>query len=535
LSKDPTNNSANNPASNPTGDWSAELAELRRRQADVQEMGGAARVERQHAGGRLTVRERIEKLADPKSFHEIGTVAGLAEYDDDGALIKLNASNCVMGRATLDGRPVVISGDDFTQRGGSADATIREKAAYPEDMARDLRIPIIRLIEGSGGGGSVKTIETTGRPNLPGGIGSKYDLMLQNITYVPVVGLGLGSVAGLGAARLAASHYSIMVKETSAMFVAGPPVVSGLGEDLNKQELGGWKIQLAAGGVDDATDTEEEAFQRAKQFLSYLPSAVDELAERGPQTDDPRRVDEDLFSIVPHDPKQVYKMRNIIDSVVDQGSFFEMAEMFGRPVITGFARLDGWPVAVMASDPFFSGGAWTSDACEKIIRFVDMAETFHLPVVYLADCPGFAVGLAAEKARTIRLGVRAMTALGQTTVPWCSMIVRNAFGVAGGAHRPAGRFSMRYAWLSGAWGSLPLSGGIEAAYRAEIEAADDPKAKLQEIEDRLNKLRSPFRTAETFAVEEIIDPRQTRKILCDFANLAAKRRVPGLAKFGMRP
>ncbi len=516
-------------------DWRDELEELTRRQRDVREMGGTERVERQHAGGRLTVRERIERLADSGSFHEIGTAAGSAEYDADGNLMKLNASNCVMGRATIDGRAVVITGDDFTQRGGSADATIREKAAYPEDMARELRIPVIRLIEGSGGGGSVKTIETTGRPNLPGGIGTKYDLMLQNLGFVPVVALGLGSVAGLGAARLAASHYSIMVKETSAMFVAGPPVVAGLGEDLTKQELGGWRIQLAAGGVDDAVNTEEDAFARARRFLSYLPSSVDELAARTATDDPAERAEESLFSIVPHDPKQVYNMRRIVDAVVDRGSFFEMGAMFGRPIITGFARLDGWPVALMASDPMFSGGAWTADACEKIIRFVDMAETFHLPIVYLCDCPGFAVGLEAEKARTIRLGVRVMTAIGQTTQPWCSIIVRNAFGVAGGAHRPAGRFSMRYAWLSAAWGSLPLAGGIEAAYKAEIEAAEDPAAKQREIEERLEKLRSPFRTAETFAVEEIVDPRRTRALLCDFAGLAAKRRKPSMAAFTMRP
>lgn len=319
------------------------------------------------------------------------------------------------------------------------------------------------------------------------------------------------------------------------MFVAGPPVVSGLGEDLSKQELGGWKIQLAAGGVDDAVDTEEQAFDKARRFLSYLPPSVDELADRQPANDPIGRRDEDLFSIVPHDPKQVYKMRRIIDGVVDRGSFFEMAELFGRPIITGFARLDGWPVAVMASDPFFSGGAWTTDACEKIIRFVDMAETFHLPIVYLCDCPGFAVGLLAEKTRTIRAGVRVMAAISQTTVPWCSIIVRNAFGVAGGAHRPAGRYSMRYAWVSGAWGSLPLAGGIEAAYRAEVEAAEDPAAKLAEIEERLEKLRSPFRTAETFAVEEIIDPRETRPLLCEFANLAAKRRAVGVSSFAMRP
>jgi acetyl-CoA carboxylase carboxyltransferase component len=212
-----------------------------------------------------------------------------------------------------------------------------------------------------------------------------------------------------------------------------------------------------------------------------------------------------------------------------------MGRLFGRGIITGFARIDGLPVAVMASDPFFYGGAWTADACDKIIRFVDLAETFHLPIVYLCDCPGFHIGLEAEKAATIRKGVRAMAAVNQSTVPWCTFLVRNVFGVAGAVNQPSGRFSIRYAWLSARWGSLPLEGGIEAAYRAEIDAAPDRAAKMAEIEERLQKLRSPFRTAETFWIEEIIDPRDTRKLLVEFAGHAEKLRQPGESKFYMRP
>ncbi|HRD76327.1 MAG TPA: carboxyl transferase domain-containing protein, partial [Hyphomicrobiaceae bacterium] len=242
--------------------WKPELDELRRREAFVREMGGADKVRRQHDGGRLTVRERIDKLADAGSFHEIGAIAGKAAYDADGQLKNLTPSNCVMGRAKVEGRPVIICGDDFTVRGGSADATISQKAIMMENMAHDMRLPIIRVIEGSGGGGSVKTIETTGRSNLPGGINDNtptYHICSVNMGVVPVVGLGLGSVAGLGAARLAAAHYSVMTK-SSAMFVAGPPVVERIGQKLTKQELGGWEIQCRAGGVDHAVETEEEAF-----------------------------------------------------------------------------------------------------------------------------------------------------------------------------------------------------------------------------------------------------------------------------------
>jgi acetyl-CoA carboxylase carboxyltransferase component len=443
----------------------------------------------------------------------------------------------VFGRGKIDGRPVVVVGDDFTVRGGSADASISAKPLMAEEMAHDFRLPIIRVIEGSGGGGSVKTIETKGAANLPGGVGSTrwYAYTTANMARVPVVGLGLGSVAGLGAARLAASHYSVMTKN-SAMFVAGPPVVARLGQQLDKQELGGWQIQTKAGAIDHAVDTEEEAFECAKRFLSYLPSSVHELPPTLPCDDDPERSDEKLMKAVPRNKRQVYKMRPIIETLVDKGSFFEIGQNFGRSIIAGLARLEGRAVLLLASDPYHYGGSWTSDTCDKVIRFVDLAETFHLPVVYLMDCPGFMIGLEAEKTATIRHGVRAMAAVNQSTVPWCTLIVRNAFGVAAVVHQPADRYSMRYAWPSASWGSLPLEGGIEAAYRADIEAAEDPQAKMREIEDRLNRLRSPFRSAEKFWVEEVIDPRKTRSLLCEFARLAEPLRTPGVAgNMAIRP
>ena len=282
-------------------------------------------------------------------------------------------------------------------------------------------------------------------------------------------------------------------------------------------------------------DTEEEAFACARRFLSYLPSSIYATPPVEPSNDDPQRRDEALIKAIPKDRRRVYKMRPIIETLVDRGSFFEMGQMFGRPIITGLARIDGRPVAIMAGDPYHYAGAWTADACAKVIRFMDLAETFHLPVVHLVDCPGFLIGLEAEKTATIRAGVRAMAAITQTTVPWCTILIRNVFGVAGAIHQPMGRLSLRYAWPSGYWGSLPLEGGIKAAYRQDIADAPDPVAKLAEIEDRLNKLRSPYRTAEPFWVEEIIDPRDTRKLLCEFAHLAEPLLTPGPAAFTMRP
>jgi acetyl-CoA carboxylase carboxyltransferase component len=513
--------------------WDKELEELRHREDLAQKMGGAEKVKRHRDAGKLTVRERIARLLDKDSFHEVGAIAGKGKYDDKGELVDFQPANFVLGRGRIDGKPVVVGGDDFTVRGGAGDAAIMQKQVYAEQMANELRLPIVRLIDGTGGGGSVKTIEVLGYTYLAHKPG--WDFVVRNLSTVPVVSLGLGSVAGLGAARLVTSHYSVMVQGLSQMFIAGPPVVARTGVTMTKEELGGADIHAKAGAVDDVVATEEEAFVRARRFLSYLPASVEELPERVTPADDPSRREAALLSAVPRDRRKVYDMRKVLNAIVDQGSLFEMSRKFGGPVITALARLDGWPVAIMASDPFFYGGAWTADAARKAERFVDLANTFHLPIVNFVDIPGFIIGPDAEKAGTIRHGAKALAAMYQSEVPQCSIMVRKSFGVAGAGHMNHTRLHYRYCWPSGDWGSLPIEGGIEAAYRAELEASPEPKQLLSEIEERLNRYRSPFRTAETFMAEEIIDPRDTRPLLCEFANLSAKLRKPGPRAAPMRP
>jgi acetyl-CoA carboxylase carboxyltransferase component len=514
--------------------WEPEVEELRRREAQAEQMGGREKVDRQKSRGKLTIRERIDALVDAGSFHEIGKISGKATYDDDGQLVEFQPANFIFGRACIDGRPLVIAGDDFTVRGGAADASIWGKQVMAEKLANELRLPLVRLIDGTGGGGSVKMLDAknarTYVPHNPG-----WETVVDNLAQVPVVALGLGPVAGLGAARLVTSHYSLLVAELGQMFVAGPPVVKRIGQDLTKEELGGTGIHSRNGAVDDEVDDEKDAFERTRRFLSYLPSSVHELPPRGPRNDDPQRREEFLIDAVPRSRRAVYKMRRIIEAVVDRGSFLEIGRQFGRSVIGGLARLDGWPVALMASDPYHYGGAWTADASDKVTRLVEFAETFHLPVVHLVDNPGFLIGLDAEKAATIRHGARTLASVYQANVPWCSVLIRKVFGVAGAAHSNGSRLQFRYAWPSGDWGSLPVEGGLEAAYKSQLEAADDPDALLKEIEARLNSVRSPFRTAEAFLVEEIIDPRDTRPLLCEFANLAAPLRETGRSSFHLRP
>ena len=498
--------------------WEPEVEELRRRMELARRMGGPENIERQHKAGRLTVRERVERLLDGGSFQEIGGLAGKATYAD-GQLESFLPANSVLGTGRVADRRVVVCGDDFTVRGGAADAAIHAKQVYGERLARELRMPIVRLVDGTGGGGSVKTYEQTGRTYLPGNPG--WDLVVALLSEVPVVAAALGPVAGLGAARVAHAHFSLMVRGVSQVFVAGPPVVErAFGTPIEKEALGGVDIHGANGTVDNVVDSEDEAFVQIRAFLSYLPQSAWQLPPRATVTDDPRRREEALVSLIPRNRRRGYDVRALVRHVVDQGSWFEMGRTWGRSLVSGLARLDGYPVGIVASDPSHAGGGLTADGSEKLTRFADLCDTFHLPVVHFVDQPGFLIGVQAERASTIRKGVRALAAVYQASVPWVSIIVRRVFGVAGAGHGNVQAVNLRYAWPSADWGSLPLEGGIEAAYKRELAAAPDRAALMRDIEARLNAVRSPFRAAEVFNVETIIDPRDTRPLLTDWVALA---------------
>jgi acetyl-CoA carboxylase carboxyltransferase component len=508
--------------------WKPELDEIARRRRLAEEMGGEERVARHVAAGRLPVRERIDRLLDADSFREVGTLAAKVEYDEDGNVQRYTPSNFVTGRGTIDGRPVVIGCDDFSVRGGAQDGAVGNKMGWSEKQAREWRVPVVRLVDGTGGGGSVKTnteIKRSYVPALP-----DWEVSVALLSEVPVVAAALGPVAGMGAARVAASHFSVMVKGTSQLFVAGPPVVArAFGKEVGKEELGGSAIHArGSGAVDNEVASEDEAFEHIRRFLSYLPASVWEVSPRIASEDDPGRREEALLSIVPRDRRKIYDMREILSLVLDRGSFFELGRYFGRPLVTGLARLDGIAVGVVANDPRFAAGSIDADAGEKMTRFVDLCDTFSLPVV----------NVEAEKRGTIRRGVRALTAVYQATVPWCSIIVRKVYGVAGAGHSDFSRMSPRYAWPSGEWGSLPIEGGVEAAFKRVIAAAPDPDAKRRELEAELESLRDPILTAEVFGVEELIDPRETRPLLVEFARrayeiVAAAPRGPKAR--GMRP
>jgi acetyl-CoA carboxylase carboxyltransferase component len=515
--------------------WQPELDELRRRQQLAEQMGGPEKIRRQHEAGRLTVRERLAALLDDGSFHEIGALAGTAAYADDGELTSFTAANFVTGTGRIEGRKVVVGGDDFTIRGGAADAAIIGKQIYAEQFANQQRLPLVRLVEGTGGGGSVKMLEQMGHTYVPANPG--WDYVVDNLSVVPVVAAGLGPVAGLGAARLCMAHLSILVEGTAQLFVAGPPVVkSGTGEAVDKERLGGSRVHGRNAAVDLIAASELEAFALIRRFLSYLPQSA---YQRPPVTDcdDPAgRRDDALLSAVPRDRRQPYRIRDIMSAVFDAGSVMEV-QRYGGSTVTALATLAGHPVGVVAGDPYVAGGCLTVEGAEAVTRLADLCSTFHLPIVTFTDQPGLLIGTRAEQRATIRHGVRAISAVYQASVPAAEIIVRRVFGVGGAGITNRHKLVCRWAWPSADWGSLPVEGGIEAAYRADLERADDPVAMLADIRARLDAVRSPLRTAERFGVEEIIDPRETRPLLCDWVRdaYALLPVQPGRPSFGTRP
>ncbi len=493
--------------------WQREVEEIGRRKQFAEKMGGAESVERQKQKGKLTARERIERISDRGSFFEIGALAGKAEYDKDWNLVAVRPSNAIIGTARVGGRKVSLHVDDFTVRGGSSDATVSEKWIYAENYALEHRLPLVRLVDSAGG--SVRLVEQMGGTKIPG-----YPtwLMASQLGYIPVAAIALGPCAGLGAVKAGCAHFSVMVKGISQVMAGGPVVAerAGMGTMIDKNEMGGSQVHTRSGVIDNEAETEDDAFDQVRRFLSYVPDSVFELPPRIEPTDDPGRVEEALLSIIPRDRRKVYRSRRILDLVMDKDSCFEIAPYYGRSIVTCLARLNGYPVGVMINDPYHNGGGLNRPAAEKMETFVDLCDTFHLPIVNFVDQPGTVVGLEAERMGNVRGSVRVMSAIEQSRIPWCTIVIRRLYGLAGNAYARIQGINLIYAWPSARWGSIPMAGGIEAAYRAELDAlAPDARAlRLAELERKYDHLESPFLTAEKFRVPDIIDPRHTRRVLC---------------------
>ena len=520
-------------------------------------------VVRQRNRGKLTCRQRIALLFDEGSFREVGSVTGFASYDDFGDISAFTPANHVGGWGEIDQRTAIVCADDFTSRGGHADGAIGAKSFYLDRLSVELGIPSVRLLDGSSGGGSVAAMVPeqkkdgdssakessgaikAGRPRVSGGGGSFLPGHLGSTEYaeqlskVPVVNLLLGSVVGIGAAKAVLGHFSVMVRDIAQLFVAGPPVVShAMGYDITKEDLGDWRIHCRNGSVDNLAASEEEAADMARRFLSYLPPNVYEAPPvLAPRTDDPaERREDELFTLIPRKRTTTFDVRRAIELMADRGSFFEIGPLWATDQVTGFARFNGFPVGVIASDSMHAnGGALTAAGCDKLTRHLDLCDLFHLPVLNLVDNPGFAVGLEHEITGTIRKGGEWMVAFAQTQVPIFTVVMRRSFGVAGNNYAtPRREPSVRVVWPAADTGGIPPEGGIEAAYKRQLAEAEDPVALRAELEARIEAARGPLGPLSKFQMEEMIDPRDTRSYICQWVS-SAHRTATQAARLTPRP
>ncbi len=526
----------NEPATDAPTDWQPELDELNERRRLALNMGGEERVNRQHEFGKLTIRERIDALVDPGSFHEIGGLAGYGTYED-GNFVDFKPLPYIGGLATVDGRRVVVGGEDFTVGGGAADISTQErfKSLFLADMAREYRVPLIVFHEGAGANVAA---EGDGHGHLP----SSFDVFGPDILAgqeVPLVYSVSGATAGGVAARAMLGHFTVMTPEGS-LFAAGPPLVKrALGQDVTKDELGGPDIHVAdSGAIDNRATDELDSVRQMKKFLSYMPSNVYQQPPVLPTSDPADRKEQELLSIIPRERTRAYDMHRVVELIVDDGDYFEIKPEFGASVHTLLARVGGYTVGIVANNPLEIAGAMSADSADKQGHFVELCDHFHIPIVFLADVPGFMIGPRAERTGTLRHGMRAYWATYLATVPVFTVITRKNFGMAGQATANVGRINYRVGWPSGDWGSIPIEGGVAAAYRREIESAPDPNARRAELEAHLLQFRNPFRTAEAFGIEDIIDPRQTRSYVHRFLELAYETLSTQLgvkSKAGVRP
>ena len=438
-----------------------------------------------------------------------------------------------MGLGEIGGRPIAIGGDDFTISGGSPHDVHKRPRDFIHPLAIQYGLPCVQLVEGVGH--SSKSDEASGHMGLPSG--DLWWQMVEMLQKVPVASAVLGAVAGWPAALAIMSHFTVMVKGQSQIFPSGPPVVRrAIGETLDKEALGGSQMHVHESAVRSTTRPRPSRRPSARSSSSSRTCPTPRATWRPGWTPatGPTAGPRSCLNIIPANRRQGYDARKLIRLVVDNGEFFEMRRHWAGAIITGFARLDGYSVGVIGSDPMKLAGAMDGNGADKYTHFVDLCDAFNLPVVIFLDMPGFMLGSAAERKATMRRGVRALIASAEAQVPKVEFNVRKSYGVAADAPNSLGHphgLNLRFGWPAGEWGGIPIEGGVAAAYRREIAAARDPDAHREMIEQRLLRLRSPFRAAHQGDVVDLIDPRETRRLACTFVKLAQ----PMLAKLAQRP
>ena len=494
------------------------LAKLTERRQRALEMGGEARLRRQRELGKLNVRERVALLMDQGSFQEYGQLTSHVSVQAQQTHEVTPADGVVSGFGKIDGRFAAVVGEDFTIKGGSHGVVNARKKLHMVQMARRERVPLVWLLDGAGARG--QELMNDGLPDVT------HFLEIARMSGIaPQVSVVLGPCAGDAALVGAATEFIVMRSGTGMMAAGGPPVVkAATGQEVTKEELGGAAIHAAMSGiVDRVAGTDEEAIALTRRFLSYLPTN----AWAYPPAIEAREPEPvDLDAVLPAKPRAPFDVKKVIAGLVDAGSFFEIKPDYARMLVTGLARVDGHPVGVIANQPMVFAGAITAAAARKARRFIDLCSAYHVPIVLLQDVPGVMTGPAAEKEGTLREGLAVVYALAWADVPKVTVVLRKAFGFGACAMGGwGGEQSLVVAWPTADFASLPVSGGVAAAFKEEIQSAADPAARQREIEAQFKDGTDPFNAAARFTVHDVIAPNETRGRIRHALELARSRRT----------
>jgi acetyl-CoA carboxylase carboxyltransferase component len=483
--------------------WATEADQIARGRDAALAMGGEQRLKQQHDRGKLSVRERVDLLFDEGTFEELGILADAAPNGEYAA-----ADGLVVGHGQIDGRLAFVVANDFTVMGGSDGKIGRRKRLRVFELALRMRCPVVYLIDGAG----ARAQEAVG-DEWPSG--PELIAMLKLSGLVPQVAAVLGPAAGGPALWPPLSDFRIMVRGTGMLAAGGPPVVeSATGSRPSKEELGGWEVHgLKSGLIHHGVDSDDEAIAVVRRYLSYMPSSCWAPPPSVGTDDDPYRRDEELLSVVPRQRRRAYDVRTIIKHVVDRDSFFEIQSTFARALVVGFGRFHGRVVGIQANQPMVRAGALGAAEANKSAHFLEVCNSFNIPLLFLTDIPGMMVGRDAEVSGVLQAGVRAAFVMARMRVPTISILIRKAYGMGSVAMLGPGNGQLgTFAWPSAEFGGLPLEGGVNAAYRSRIEQSEDQEGSRADLRREFAaRTIGVIQAAKRFDFDDLLDPRETRE------------------------
>ena len=509
------------------------VEELRERKREAELGGGEDRIEAQHDRGKMTAHERVEYFLDEGTFNEVDTLREHRSTNFDMDEREMPGDGVVTGYGDVDGRKVFVFAHDFTVMGGSLGEAFAQKVCKIMDKAIETGCPIIGLNDSAGA-------------RIQEGIDSLAgyaDIFHRNQLasgVVPQISAIMGPCAGGAVYSPAITDFIMMVQDTSHMFITGPDVIETVtGEEVGFEELGGAQTHATESGVSHFTAAAEEAaLDDIAYLLSFLPQNNVEDPPRVEPWDDPEREPDDLMDIVPDQPQKPYDMRDVVDRVADEGSFFEVAEMFARNLTIGFARMDGHAVGIVGNNPQVNAGTLDIDASVKGARFVRFCDAFNIPILTFVDVPGFMPGTDQEHNGIIKHGAKLLYAYSEATVPLLTVITRKAYGgaydVMASKHIEA---DMNYAWPTAEIAVMGPKGAVNVLYDDELESAEDVEARRQELIDEYrDAFANPYTAAERGFVDDVLEPQETRaRLITDLEMIRGKRKNTPDRKHGNIP